>query len=130
MCHNIINNIYNNTNPSMSNHFDYEDVYRVVCDITLVNDEHESRIEKRMQQECRDGTYYDFGLASYFKLNLKNSSGISSVQHFLRTHRSGVLDIGKSHSGQIRQKRMLAKMWTFQQKAQILYGPAPITVFI
>ncbi len=66
----------------MPNHFDYVDVYRVVCDITLVNDEHESRIEKRMQQECRDFSYYDLGLLSYYRLNLKNSSGISSVRTF------------------------------------------------
>ena len=66
----------------MPDHFDYEDVYKVVCDIALVNDEHESRIEKRMQQACRDFSYYDLGLLSYFKLNLKNTSGISSVRTF------------------------------------------------
>ena len=82
-CYNVITTFTNNTtNSTMPNHFDYEDTYKVMVDITLVNDENESRIEKRMQHECREGTYWDKGLVSYFKLNLKNASGISSVRTF------------------------------------------------
>ena len=126
MCHNIINNIYNNTNPSMSNHFDYEDVYRVVCDITLVNDEHESRIEKRMQQECRDGTYYDFGLASYFKLNLKNSSGISSVRTFFAHTAQGCWTSGSRILVRYDKNGCLQKCGRFNRKRQFFMDQYPL----
>ena len=126
MCHNIINNIYNNNNPTMSNHFDYEDVYRVVCDITLVNDEHESRIEKRMQQECREGAYYDFGLASYFKLNLKNSSGISSVRTFFAHTAQGCWTSGSRILVRYDKNGCLQKCGRFNRKRKFFMDQHPL----
>ena len=111
----------------MPDHFDYEDVYKVVCDIPLVNDEHESRIEKRMQRECREGIYYEFGLASYFKLNLKNASGISSVRTFFAHTAQGCWTSGSRILVRYDKNGNLKKVGSYnrQKKFQIAQYPLP-----
>ena len=52
--------------------YDYEDVYKVPVDFTIVKSAEEEFIQKKMVEACKDGSYWEFGLCSYYKLNLTN----------------------------------------------------------